>query len=252
MERLNLTSRRHHAVTSAHNLPRPMIDNHVHQRRFFHVDRHSITWRRVLDVSDRVLRNIIVGLGSARMASSGRRLRHHGRLRGDGGARAVHLAAGHAPPLGRIVIGNTTDGKPITADDLHAAGAMTVIMREAIKPNLLQTLENTPVLVHAGTFGNSPTALVGDRGPHRHPRGRLPGHEAGFGANGAERFFQHQVAALGPRTSAVMCFGLEGAFREFQVVAGRLCRGDITRRTPRGLRGAPKLRKQVRTSASMA
>src|SRR5216683_2364693 len=157
MELLNLhLTGDNHAVTAAHNLLAAMIDNHVHQNDdFFHVDRHSITWRRVLDVSDRVLRNIIVGLGQ----------REDGVIRQTGfditAASEVMAVLALSTSLqdmrrrlGRIVIGNTTDGKPITAEELHAAGAMTVIMREAIKPNLLQTLENTPVLVHAGPFGN--------------------------------------------------------------------------------------------------
>src|SRR3712207_5000253 len=140
-----------HAVTAAHNLLSAMLDNHIHQNDdFFHIDRHSVTWRRVLDVNDRSLRNIITGLGS----------------RADGVPRETGFDITAASEvmailalatllrdlrerLGRIVIGNTTDGEPITAEGLEAAGAMAVILKEAIKPNLMQTLENTPVLVHA-------------------------------------------------------------------------------------------------------
>jgi formate--tetrahydrofolate ligase len=137
MERLNLhLTGDNHAVTAAHNLLAAMIDNHVHQNDdFFHVDRHSITWRRVLDVSDRVLRNIIVGLGQ----------REDGVIRQTGfditAASEVMAVLALSTSLqdmrkrlGRIVIGNTTDGKPITAEELHAAGAMTVIMRGRSSP----------------------------------------------------------------------------------------------------------------------
>src|SRR2546427_4524355 len=153
MERLNLhLTGDNHAVTAAHNLLAAMIDNHVHQNDdFFNVDRHSITWRRVLDVSDRVLRNIIVGLGQ----------REDGVIRQTGfditAASEVMAVLALSTSLqdmrkrlGRIVIGNTIDDKPITAEELHAAGAMTLIMREAIKPKLLQHPQNTPVLVPTG------------------------------------------------------------------------------------------------------
>src|ERR1700674_5091043 len=140
MERLNLhLTGDMHAVTAAHNLLAAMIDNHVHQNDdFFHVDRHTVTWRRVLDVSDRVLRNVIVGLG----------MREDGVIRQTGfditAASEVMAVLALSTSLqdmrrriGRIVIGTTTSGEPITAERLGAAGAMTVVMLDAIKPNLL-------------------------------------------------------------------------------------------------------------------
>src|SRR3712207_5497873 len=143
-----------HAVTAAHNLLTAMVDNSLHQRNPFQLDPHNITWRRVLDVNDRSLRNIVVGLGS----------REDGVTRQSGfditAASEVMAVLALATSLqdlrrrlGRIVVGYTRDKEPVTAEQLQAAGAMAVIMREAIKPNLLQTLENTPVLVHAGPFG---------------------------------------------------------------------------------------------------
>src|SRR5215210_1342093 len=157
MEMLNLhLTGDMHAVTAAHNLLSAIIDNYIYQRNGTSgIDQHSITWRRVLDVNDRVLRNIVSGLGS----------RVDGQPRQTGfditAASEVMAVLALATSLrdlrerlGRIVIGSSIAGKPITAEDLGAAGAMTVIMREAIKPNLMQTLENTPVLVHAGPFGN--------------------------------------------------------------------------------------------------
>jgi formate--tetrahydrofolate ligase len=156
MENLNLhLTGDMHAVTAAHNLLSAMIDNHIHQGDALGIDQHNVTWRRVMDVNDRALRNILAGLGS----------REDGIPRQTGfditAASEVMAVLALATSLqdlrarlGRIVIGYSRSGDPITAEELKAAGAMTVVMREAIKPNLLQTLENTPVLVHAGPFGN--------------------------------------------------------------------------------------------------
>jgi hypothetical protein len=200
MERLNLhLTGDMHAITAAHNLLAAMIDNHIFHHEAL-VDRDSVTWRRVIDVSDRVLRNIIVGLGA----------HEDGVIRQTGFdiTAASELMTVLAlttslqdmrKRLGRIVIGNTTDGKPITAEELHAAGAMTVILRDAIKPNLLQTLENTPVLVHAGPFGNIATgnsSVIADLiGIHC---GDFLVTEAGFAADMSRALLQHQVPSLRP------------------------------------------------------
>ncbi|HEX9562250.1 MAG TPA: formate--tetrahydrofolate ligase [Candidatus Dormibacteraeota bacterium] len=243
-----------HAVTAAHNLLAAMIDNHVHQNDdFFHVDRHSITWRRVLDVSDRVLRNIIVGLGQ----------REDGVIRQTGfditAASEVMAVLALSTSLqdmrrrlGRIVIGNTTDGKPITAEELHAAGAMTVIMREAIKPNLLQTLENTPVLVHAGPFGNiahGNSSVIADFIGIR--AGDFLVTEAGFGADmGAERFFNIKCRASGLVPDAAVIVTTVRALKvhsgRFKVVAGRPLPPEMIKENPDDVcAGADNLRKQV-------
>ncbi|OLE24277.1 MAG: formate--tetrahydrofolate ligase [Catenulispora sp. 13_1_20CM_3_70_7] len=156
METLNLhLTGDMHAVTAAHNLLAAMIDNQLQQRNGTDLDPHSITWNRVLDVNDRVLRNIVIGLGSK--ADGNPRQSGFDITAASEVMAVLALSTSLADMrsrLGRIVIGQTRDGQPVTAEDLHAAGAMTVIMREAIKPNLLQTLEGTPVLVHAGPFGN--------------------------------------------------------------------------------------------------
>ncbi len=243
-----------HAVTAAHNLLAAMIDNHVHQNDdFFHVDRHSITWRRVLDVSDRVLRNIIVGLGQ----------REDGVIRQTGfditAASEVMAVLALSTSLqdmrrrlGRIVIGNTTDGKPITAEELHAAGAMAVIMREAIKPNLLQTLENTPVLVHAGPFGNiahGNSSVIADFIGIR--AGDFLVTEAGFGADmGAERFFNIKCRASGLVPDAAVIVTTVRALKvhsgRFKVVAGRPLPPEMIKENPDDVcAGADNLRKQV-------
>jgi len=255
MERLNLhLTGDNHAVTAAHNLLAAMIDNHVHQNDdFFHVDRHTITWRRVLDVSDRVLRNIIVGLGQ----------REDGVIRQTGfditAASEVMAVLALSTSLhdmrkrlGRIVIGNTTDGKPITAEELHAAGAMTVIMREAIKPNLLQTLENTPVLVHAGPFGNiahGNSSVIADLIGIR--AGDFLVTEAGFGADmGAERFFNIKCRASGLVPDAAVIVTTVRALKvhsgRFRVVAGKPLPPEMVKENPDDVyAGADNLRKQV-------
>src|ERR671917_739223 len=255
MEMLNLhLTGDTHAVTAAHNLLAAMLDNHVHQNDdFFHVDRHSITWRRVLDVNDRALRNIVVGLGS----------RADGIPRETGfditAASEVMAILALATSLrdlrerlGRIVIGSTTDGKPVTAEALEAAGAMAVILKEAIKPNLMQTLENTPVLVHAGPFGNIATgnsSIVADRiGIHC---GDFLVTEAGFGADmGAERFFNIKCRASGLRPDAAVLVATVRALKthsgRYKVGAGRPLPEDMLAENPDDVHaGAANLRKQI-------
>ena len=201
MELLNLhLTGDFHAVTAAHNLLSAMVDNHLHQGNELGLDMHNITWRRVLDVNDRSLRNIIVGLGTKMDGVT--------RQTGFDITAASEVMAIFAlstsledmrARMGRIVVGYTQAGEPVTAEQLKAAGSMAVIMRDALKPNLLQTLEHTPVIVHAGPFGNiahGNSSIVGDligiRG------GEYLITEAGFGADmGAERFFNIKCRASG-------------------------------------------------------
>jgi formate--tetrahydrofolate ligase len=253
MERLNLhLTGDMHAITAAHNLLAAMIDNQIHHHEAL-VDRDSVTWRRVMDVSDRVLRNVIVGLGT----------REDGVIRQTGfditAASEVMTVLALTTSLrdmrqrlGRIVIGNTTAGKPITAEELSAAGAMTVILRDAIKPNLLQTLENTPVLVHAGPFGNIATGnssviadLIGIR------CGDFLVTEAGFGADmGAERFFNIKCRASGLEPDAAVVVATVRALKvhsgRFRVVAGKPLPPEMVKENPDDVwAGADNLRKQV-------
>lgn len=255
MEMLNLhLTGDTHAVTSAHNLLAAMLDNHIHQNDdFFHVDRHSVTWRRVLDVNDRALRNIIVGLGP----------------RADGIPRETGFDITAASEvmailalstslrdlrerLGRIVIGSSVEGKPITAEDLKAAGAMAVMLREAIKPNLMQTLENTPVLVHAGPFGNIATgnsSIMADRIGIR--GGDYLITEAGFGADmGAERFFNIKCRYSGLKADAAVLVATVRALKahsgRFNIVAGRPLPPELLEENPNDVfAGADNLRKQI-------
>src|SRR5262250_1573364 len=198
-----------HAVTAANNQIAAMVDNSLYMGNEFGLDLNQITWRRVMDVNDRALRNIVIGLGGS----------------GDGVPRQTGFDITAASEvmavlalsrslkdmrerLGRMVIGLARDGRPITADFLHAGGAMTVIMLDAIKPNLLQTIENTPVLVHAGPFGNiahGNSSVVADLiGIHT---GDFLITEAGFASDmGAERFFniKCRVSGLQPDAAVVV------------------------------------------------
>jgi len=242
-----------HAVTAAHNTLSAMLDNHLHQGNATGLDLRDITWRRVLDVNDRALRNIVIGLGP----------REDGLTRQTGFditaaseamavlALAVSLKDMRAR-LGRIVVGYTPDGEPVTAEQLKAAGAMTVIMRDALKPNLLQTLENTPVLVHAGPFGNiahGNSSIVADLIGIR--TGDFLITEAGFGADmGAERFFNIKCRGSGlvPDAAVVVTTvrALKAHSGHHRVVAGRPLPPAMLEENPAEVHlGATNLRKQV-------
>jgi formate--tetrahydrofolate ligase len=144
-----------HAITSAHNLLAALLDNHMHQGNALNIDPKRVVWRRVLDMNDRALRNIIVGLGG----------------KGDGVVRQAGFDITVASEimailcladsltdlkdrLSRMVVAYTKEGKAVTAGDLQATGAMALLLKDAIKPNLVQTLENTPAFIHGGPFAN--------------------------------------------------------------------------------------------------
>jgi formate--tetrahydrofolate ligase len=253
-ERLNLhLTGDMHAVTAAHNTLSAMIDNHLYRGNALNLDPHNITWRRVLDVNDRALRSIVVGLGSAEDGIP--------RQTGFDITAASEVMAVLAlstslqdlrARLGRIVVGYTPGGEPVTAGQLRAAGAMTVIMRDAIKPNLLQTLENTPVLVHAGPFGNiahGNSSVVADLIGIR--TGDFLITEAGFGADmGAERFFniKCRVSGLVPDAAVVVVTvrALKVHSGRYRVAAGRPLPEAMLAENPADvLDGVPNLRKQI-------
>jgi formate--tetrahydrofolate ligase len=201
MERINLhLTGDFHAITAAHNLLAAMVDNELHFGSPHGLDPRNVTWRRVLDVNDRALRNVVVGLGA--------RLDGVPRQSGFDITAASEIMviltlstslADLRERLGRIVVGTTSSGEPVTADDLEAAGAMAVILKDAIKPNLLQTLEGGPALVHCGPFGNIATgtsSVIADK--IALSRADIVVTEAGFGADmGAERFFDVKCRAGG-------------------------------------------------------
>ncbi|GAB2752336.1 formate--tetrahydrofolate ligase [Salinifilum aidingensis] len=255
MESLNLhLTGDMHAVTSAHDLLAAMVDNHLHKGNELGIDPHRITWRRVLDVNDRDLRNIVSGLGG----------RSDGEPRQTGfditAASEVMAILALSTSLqdmrqrmGRIVVGYTREGEPVTAEQLKAAGAMTVLMREALKPNLMQTTENTPVLVHAGPFGNiahGNSSIVADLIASRGSDYLIT--EAGFGADmGAERFFNIKCRASGMRPDAAVLVATVRALKahsgRFRVVAGKPLPPELLQENPDDVSaGADNLRKQIR------
>ena len=242
-----------HAVTAAHNLLAAMIDNHLHQGDDLGIDLHDVTWRRVMDVNDRALRNIVIGLGAK---EDGLARQSGFDITAASEVMAVLALANSLQDmrrrLGRIVVGYTRAGEPITAEALKAAGAMTVIMREAIKPNLLQTLENTPVLVHAGPFGNiahGNSSVVADLiGIHT---GDFLVTEAGFGADmGAERFFNIKCRTSGLRPDAAVLVATVRALKahsgRHRIVAGRPLPAELLAENPDEVHaGGANLRKQI-------
>jgi formate--tetrahydrofolate ligase len=254
MEMLNLhLTGDFHAVTAAHNLLSAILDNHIFQGNATGIDPHNITWRRVLDVNDRALRNVIVGLGG--------RLDGVPRQTGFDITAASEVMAIFAlatslkemrARLGRIVVGYTKDGTPVTAEEIGGAGAMAVIMRDALKPNLMQTLENTPVLVHAGPFGNiahGNSSVVADLiGIHG---GEFLITEAGFGADmGAERFFNIKCRASGLTPDAAVVVATVRALKahsgKHRIVAGKALPEDLLKENPEEVHiGGANLRKQI-------
>jgi formate--tetrahydrofolate ligase len=254
MERVNLhLTGDLHAVTAAHNQLAAMVDDHLFRGNELGLDPHAVTWRRVLDVNDRALRNVVVGLGG----------------RGDGMPRQAGFDITAASEvmatlalstslsdlrerLGRTVVGYTRESAPVTAEQLSAAGAMTVLLRDALKPNLLQTLENTPALVHCGPFGNIATgnsSVVADLLGIR--CGDFLVTEAGFGADmGAERFFnlKSRVSGLVPDAAVVVATvrALKVHSGRHRVVAGRPLPEDLLAENPDDVyAGAANLHKQV-------
>jgi formate--tetrahydrofolate ligase len=240
-----------HAVTAAHNLLAAMVDNHLHQGNALGLD--DITWRRVLDMNDRALRNIVIGLGGK--ADGVTRQSGFDITAASEVMAALALTTGIEDlraRLGQIVVGYTRAGEPVTAEQLETAGAMTVLLREAIKPNLMQTIENTPVLVHCGPFGNIATgnsSVVADLiGLHT---GDYLITEAGFGADmGAERFFNIKCRVSGQAPDAAVLVATVRALKahsgKFRIVAGRPLPSELLAENPDDVHaGAANLRKQI-------
>ena len=242
-----------HAVTAAHNQLSAMLDNHLYQGNALNIDPHTITWRRVVDVNDRALRNIVCGLGTK---DDGVPRQTGFDITAASEVMAVLALSSSLQDmrarLGKIVIGFSKIGEPVTAEQLRAAGAMTVIMRDALLPNLLQTLENTPVLVHAGPFGNiahGNSSVVADlMGIHA---GDYLITEAGFGADmGAERFFNIKCRVSGLRPDAAVVVTTVRALKahsgNHRIVAGRPLPPALLAENPAEIHvGGANLRKQI-------
>ena len=254
METLNLhLTGDFHAVTAAHNLLAAMLDSHLHHGNELDIEPHSISWRRVLDVNDRALRGTVIGLGA----------KIDGVPRQSGfditAASEVMVILALATSvrdlrarLGRIVVGYSRTGDAVTAEDLKAAGAMTVILKEALKPNLMQTTENTPALIHAGPFGNIATgnsSVIADLlGVHTADYVLT---EAGFGADmGGERFFnvKCRVGGLTPHAAVLVVTvrALKTHSGRYAVAAGRPLPPEMLAESPQDVRaGASNLRKHI-------
>src|SRR6187431_2553099 len=216
-----------HAIGAAHNLAGAFIDNSLHHKNPLGIDPHGILWPRVVDISDRALRHVVIGLGG----------------REDGIPRETEYVITVASEvmavlalatdlfylrdrLGRMVLATRVDGSPVTAEDLGVAGAMTVLLRDAIKPNLLQTLEGGPAFVHCGPFGNiahGNNSIIADR--LALVTNEIVCTEAGFGADmGAEKFFDIKCRASGLSPDAAVVVATVRALKMHGVV-GKIVAG---------------------------
>ena len=196
-----------HAVTSANNLLAALLDNHIHQGNSLRIDTRQIIWKRCVDLNDRSLRNTVIGLGS----------------KGDGFVREDHFVISVASEimavfclaedmkdlkkrLGEMVVAYNFDGEPITAKDLQAVGSMAALLKDALKPNLIQTLEHTPAIVHGGPFANIAhgcNSVIATKAALKMADYVIT--EAGFGADlGAEKFFDIKCRASGLKPDAVV------------------------------------------------
>ncbi len=242
-----------HAVTAAHNMLAAIVDNHVFQGNEQRFDVERIVWRRAIDVNDRALRNIRIGLGNDKDGvprDSGFDITAASEVMA-----ILSLASSYRDlreRLSRIVVGYRRDDSVVTAEDVDGAGAMAVLLRDALKPNLLQTLENTPVLVHTGPFGNIATgnsSVVADL-VALHTADYVF-TEAGFGADmGAERFFNIKCRTSGLVPDAAVIVVTVRALKvhsgKYHVVAGKPLPPELLEENPDDVRaGAANLVQQI-------
>ena len=196
-----------HAITSANNLLAALLDNHIKQGNLLGIDTNQIVWKRCLDMNDRVLRNVVVGLGTA---ADGVVREDHFVITVASEIMAVLCLANDMKDLkerlGRIVVAYNYEGKPVTAGDLNAVGSMAALLKEAIKPNLIQTLENSPAIIHGGPFANIAHGCNSVRATKTALK--LADYvitEAGFGADlGAEKFLDIKCRMAGLKPAAVV------------------------------------------------
>ena len=234
-----------HAITSANNLLAALLDNHIQQGNALRIDTRNIVWKRCLDMNDRVLRNVVVGLGS----------------KADGFVREDHFVITVASEimavlclaedmqdlkerLGRIVAAYDLDGKPVTAADLQAVGSMAALLKDAMKPNLIQTLEHTPALVHGGPFANIAHGCNSVRATRTALK--MADYcitEAGFGADlGAEKFFDIKCRMAGLAPDAVVLVATVRALK----YNGGVKKEDLGKENPEALKaGIVNLEKHI-------
>ena len=236
-----------HAIGAANNLLAAMLDNHIQQGNALGIDVKQITWKRCVDMNDRQLRNIVDGLGG----------RMQGVPREDGfditvasEVMAVLCLASDIPDLkarlGRIIVAYTYDGKPVTAHDLKAEGAMTALLKDALKPNLVQTLEGTPVLIHGGPFANIAHGCNSVTATRMAMKlGDYAVTEAGFGADlGAEKFLDIKCRLAGLTPSAVVVVATVRALKHH----GGVAKADLNTENLEALeQGLPNLLHHVDT-----
>ena len=196
-----------HAITSANNLLAAMLDNHIQQGNTLGIDPRQVVWKRCVDMNDRVLRNIVVGLGRK---TDGMVREDHFVITVASEIMAILCLADDLADLkrrlGRIIVAYNFKGEPVTADDLQATGAMAALLKDAIKPNLIQTLEHTPALVHGGPFANIAHGCTSVRATKMALKlSDITVTEAGFGADlGAEKFFDIKCRMAGLKPDAVV------------------------------------------------
>ena len=196
-----------HAITSANNLLAAMLDNHIQQGNTLGIDPRQVVWKRCVDMNDRVLRNIVVGLGRK---TDGMVREDHFVITVASEIMAILCLADDLADLkrrlGRIIVAYNFKGEPVTADDLRATGAMAALLKDAIKPNLIQTLEHTPALVHGGPFANIAHGCNSVRATKMALKlSDITVTEAGFGADlGAEKFFDIKCRMAGLKPDAVV------------------------------------------------
>jgi len=254
MEDLNLhLTGDFHAVTAANNMLAALIDNHIYQGNQLSINVKRVTWRRVLDVNDRSLRNVVVGLGTTLDG-----------IPREGGfditaASELMAVLGLATSLqdlrerlGRIVIGYDRHKQPVTAEQIGGAGAMAVLMKDALNPNLMQTLAGTPALIHTGPFANiahGNSSIVADQVGIR--SGDYLITEAGFGSDvGAEKFFNLKCQASGMSPDVAVVVATARALKlhsgKFQVRAGMPLPDEMIAENPDDvMAGADNLRRHI-------
>ena len=196
-----------HAITSANNLLAALLDNHIQQGNALGIDPRQVVWKRCVDMNDRVLRNVVVGLGNK---MDGMVREDHFVITVASEIMAILCLADDLEDLkkrlDRIIVAYTFSGEPVTADQLHATGAMTALLKDAIKPNIIQTLEHTPALVHGGPFANIAHGCNSVRATKMALKlSDITITEAGFGADlGAEKFMDIKCRMAGLKPDAVV------------------------------------------------
>ena len=234
-----------HAITSANNLLAAMLDNHIQQGNALQIDPRQVVWKRCLDMNDRNLRNIVVGLGNK---MDGMVREDHFVITVASEIMAILCLAEDSRDLkarlGKIIVAYNFSGDPVTAEDLHATGAMTALLKDAIKPNLIQTLEHTPALVHGGPFANIAHGCNSVRATRMALKlSDITVTEAGFGADlGAEKFLDIKCRKAGFKPDAVVLVATVRALK----YNGGVAKEDLAKENLEALaRGIVNLEKHI-------